>query len=57
MIKYVTNEMDIMYKIKHPNIVKLHDHFEDYEFLYLQMEFCRGGKPQIRLALQKTKEV
>ena len=45
MIKYVTNEMDIMYKIKHPNIVKLHDHFEDYEFLYLQMEFCRGGKP------------
>lgn len=29
MIKYIENEISIMYSLDHPNIIKLYNHFED----------------------------
>ena len=37
-------EMEIMYKIHHPNIVKLYGHFEDNKNCYLLMEYIEGGE-------------
>lgn len=36
-------EVEITYKIHHPNIVKLFGHFEDNECCYLLMEYIDGG--------------
>ena len=36
-------EVEINYKINHPNIVKLFGHFEDNECCYLLMEYIGGG--------------
>jgi serine/threonine protein kinase len=33
-----------MYSLNHPNIVKLFNHFEDEENIYLVMEFATGGQ-------------
>ena len=32
-----------MYKLKHPNIIELYDHFEEEEFIYLILEYAGGG--------------
>jgi serine/threonine protein kinase len=37
-------EVEIMYKIHHPNIVKLFGHFEDNIYCYLVMEYIEGGE-------------
>ena len=37
-------EVQIMYKIHHPNVVKLFGHFEDNTYCYLLMEFVEGGE-------------
>ena len=37
-------EVEIMYKIHHPNIVKLYGHFEDNKNCYLLMEYIDGGE-------------
>ena len=37
-------EVEIMYKIHHPNIVKLFGHFEDNENCYLLMEYVDKGE-------------
>lgn len=33
-----------MYKLNHENIVKLYNHFEDSQFVYLIMELTEGGE-------------
>lgn len=33
----------IMYQISHPNIIKLYDHFEEDDFIYLMLEHASGG--------------
>lgn len=38
------NEIDIMKQIDHPNIVKLHNIFEDEKYLYIVMELLQGGE-------------
>ena len=43
MISQVKNEIDIMYQIDHENIIKLYNHFEDDEYLFLLIEFAEGG--------------
>ena len=37
-------EVEIMYKIHHPNVVKLFGHFEDNTYCYLLMEYIEGGE-------------
>ena len=40
---YFRREMEIMYKIHHPNIVKLFGHFEDNTYCYFIMEYIPRG--------------
>jgi len=37
-------EMAIMKLLDHPNIVRLHETFEDERFVYLVLELCTGGE-------------
>ena len=36
-------EVEIMYKLDHPNIAKLYSHFEDNKFCYLLMQYIPNG--------------
>ena len=47
----INREVEIMYKINHPHIIKLINHFEDDENLYLIMEL--GSKGQLFALLNK----
>ncbi|CAE7843542.1 CPK2 [Symbiodinium sp. KB8] len=39
----IRSEIDIMKLTDHPNVVKLHETFEDRSQMYLVMELCAGG--------------
>jgi len=43
------NEISIMKKMHHPNIINFYDVFEDVEGLYIVMELCKGGELYDRL--------
>ena len=43
MIGQINKEIGIMYKLDHPNIIKLYSHFEDNEHFYLIMEYASKG--------------
>lgn len=43
MIPQVQLEVDILYKLDHPNVIKLYTHFEDEEFIYLVLEYADHG--------------
>ena len=38
-----SREVEMMYKIKHPNIVRLYTHFEDESNCYIALEFIKKG--------------
>ena len=40
---YFIREIEIMYKVHHPNVVKLFGHFEDNNYCYFLMEYIPGG--------------
>jgi serine/threonine protein kinase len=42
-IELVRTEIDIMKLCHHPNVVRLLDHFENGEYIFIVMEFIRGG--------------
>ena len=42
-IECVKSEIDIMYKLKCQNIIKLHNHFEDDDKVCLLLEYTSGG--------------
>lgn len=42
-IELVKSEIDIMKLCRHPNIVKLLDHFENAEYIFIVMEHLTGG--------------
>ncbi len=44
-------EVEIMYKLDHPNIIKLYDHYEDEESFYLVMEYAAKGQLYTKLKL------
>ena len=61
-------EIEIMYKLNHPNIVKLYGHFEDEEYCYFIMQFIpnkdlyeilpeSGKKPNIKLITSIMKDL
>lgn len=43
MMRYVLNEKDIMIRLDHPFIAKLHFSFQNEQFLYLLTEYFPGG--------------
>lgn len=40
---YFRRELEVMYKIHHPNVVKLFGHFEDKKYCYFLMEYITKG--------------
>ena len=42
-IELVRNEIDIMKLCYHPNVVHLLDHFENGEYIFIVMEYIKGG--------------
>ena len=41
--KQFLREVEIMYKVHHPNVVKIFGHFEDNSYCYLVTEYVEGG--------------
>ena len=37
-------EINILQKLDHPNVLKLYEYFEDDKNVYLVTEICRGGE-------------
>lgn len=52
---YFRREIEIMYKLSHPNIVKLYGHFEDDLNIYFIMEYIPKGNLFTLLSKQKSK--
>ena len=44
MVGQIHREVEIMYKMNHPHIIKLVNHFEDDEYLYLIMHYASKGQ-------------
>ena len=40
LVTQIRLEIEIQYKLNHPYILKLHDHFEDDQSLYLVLDYC-----------------
>jgi len=40
---YFKREIEVMYKVHHPNVVKLYGHFEDNNYCYFLMEYISKG--------------
>ena len=38
-----SREVEMMYKIRHPNIVRLYTHFEDETYCYIALEYIKKG--------------
>ena len=53
-VKYLKNEIEIMQKLDHPNIVKFENIKKTKKHFYLIMEFCNGG--ELSKALEKYQE-
>ena len=52
---YFRRELEVMYKIHHPNVVKLFGHFEDNNYCYFIMEYISKGNLYNLITLDKTK--
>ena len=53
-LKYLTNEIKILHKLDHPNIVKFHSIKKTRKHFYIVMEYCNGG--ELSKALEKYQE-
>ena len=40
----VMDEVDLLKKVDHPNIVEYFETYDDKNYLYLVMELCTGGE-------------
>ena len=59
---YFIREIEIMYRVHHPNVVKLFGHFEDNNFCYFIMEYISGGNiynlvPKNGIKITSTKNI
>ena len=54
LMDYFRNEIEILQRLDHPNIVKFHSIKKTKKFFYLAMEFCNGGG--LDEALEKYQE-
>ncbi|CAL4930313.1 unnamed protein product [Urochloa decumbens] len=49
------SEVDILRRIRHPNVIALHDSIKDQGRIYLILEYCRGG--DLHAYLQRHRRV
>ena len=54
---YFRREVEVMYKIHHPNVVKLFGHFEDNNYCYFVMEYISKGNVYNLLPTDKKKRL
>ena len=54
---YFRREIEIMYKIHHPNVVRLFSHFEDDNYCYFIMEYISKGNIYNLIPKDKTKKL
>ena len=54
---YFRREIEVMYKIHHPNIVKLFGHFEDNNYCYFIMEYLSKGNVYNLLTMDKKRKL
>ena len=54
---YFRREVEVMYKIHHPNVVKLFGHFEDNYYCYFIMEYISKGNVYNLLPTDKKKRL
>ena len=54
---YFRRELEVMYKINHPNVIKLFGHFEDNKYCYFIMEYINKGNVYNLLSLDKKKQL
>ena len=54
---YFRRELEVMYKIHHPNVVKLFGHFEDNNYCYFIMEYISKGNVYNYLTLDKKRQI
>jgi serine/threonine protein kinase len=40
----IKEEVEVLTKLDHPNIVKYYETYEDTKYIYLVMEYCAGGE-------------
>jgi Ca2+-binding EF-hand superfamily protein len=52
-LELVKGEIDIMKLCRHPNVVRLLDHFENSEFIFIVMEYLSGGDLGNHLQVKK----
>jgi calcium-dependent protein kinase len=43
-LKQIKEEVAILTKLDHPNIVKYYETYDDVKYIYLVMENCPGGE-------------
>ena len=54
---YFRREIEVMYKIHHPNVVKLYGHFEDNKYCYFVMEYIPKGNIYGLIPTDKKKKL
>ena len=54
---YFRRELEVMYKIHHPNVVKLFGHFEDNKYCYFIMEYISKGNVYNLLTVDKKRQL
>ncbi len=53
-IDSIKEEVKILSKLDHPNIVRYYETYDDNRFLYLVMEYCSGGELFEKIAKKKN---
>ena len=43
-IAAIKEEVRILSRLDHPNIVKYYESYDDIKYMYLVMEYCSGGE-------------
>lgn len=61
--KRLFNEVEVLRKLDHPNILKVFEFFEDEKYFYIVTELCTGGElfdqiiQQKKLSEQKAADI
>lgn len=58
-VEQIEAEINILKTLDHPNIIKIYDVYEDYNSVYIIMEYCQGGELLDRIiqAQQRNKSL